>query len=87
MNKYLRIWIALVVALNPVVINQMCTYYIDWTLYTLLVIFLINMYLFFVKGIQRTLHIDLLLLFFIPAINSIFSFGSCCGEESVSLHC
>lgn len=46
MNKYLRIWIALVVALNPVVINQMCTYYIDWTLYTLLVIFLINMYLF-----------------------------------------
>ena len=68
MNKYLRIWIALVVALNPVVINQMCTYYIDWTLYTLLVIFLINMYLFFVKGIQRTLHIDLLLLFFIPAI-------------------
>ena len=68
MNKYLRIWIALVVALNPVVINQMCTYYIDWTLYTLLVIFLINMYLFFVKGIQRALHIDLLLLFFIPAI-------------------
>lgn len=47
MNKYLRIWVALVVALNPVVINQMCTYYIDWTLYTLLVIFLINMYLFF----------------------------------------
>ena len=68
MNKYLRIWVALVVALNPVVINQMCTYYIDWTLYTLLVIFLINMYLFFVKGIQRALHIDLLLLFFIPAI-------------------
>ena len=68
MNKYLRIWIALVVALNPVVINQMCTYYIDWTLYTLLVIFLINMYLFFVKGIQRALHIDLLLLFFIPTI-------------------
>lgn len=60
MNKYLRIWVALVVALNPVVINQMCTYYIDWTLYTLLVIFLINMYLFFVKGIQRALHIDLL---------------------------
>ena len=29
MNKYLRIWVALVVALNPVVINQMCTYYID----------------------------------------------------------
>jgi hypothetical protein len=68
MNKYLRIWIAWVVALNPVVINQMCTYYINWTLYTLLVIFLINMYLFFVKGIQRALHIDLLLLFFIPAI-------------------
>ena len=66
MNKYLRIWIAWVVALNPVVINQMCTYYINWTLYTLLVIFLINMYLFFVKGIQRALHIDL--LFFIPAI-------------------
>lgn len=39
------------------------------------------------KGIQRALHIDLLLLFFIPAIKFNIFFGSCCGEESVSLHC
>lgn len=67
-NKYLRLWIALLVAFNPVVINQMCTHYIDWSLYTLLVILGGNLYLFFEKGERRALYIVLLLLFFIPAI-------------------
>lgn len=68
MNRYMRWWIALVVALNPVVIVQLFTYYIDWSLYTLLIIFLVNLYLFFEKGIRRALYLDMLLLFFIPAI-------------------
>lgn len=67
-NRYMRLWITVLIALNPVVIVQLFTCYIDWTLYTLLVIFLVNLYLFFEKGERRALYVDLLLLFFISSI-------------------
>ncbi len=68
MNRYVRAWLAMVVSLNPVVVNQLSTYYIDWTLYTVLVISLINLYLFFVQNKRWAMEVELLLLFFVPAI-------------------
>lgn len=73
-SRYLRLWIALLVALNPVVVTQLFTYYIDWSLYTLLIIFLINFYLFFEKGVRRSLYLNLLLLFFVSAIKMNITF-------------
>ncbi len=68
LNRYVRVWLALVASLNPVVVNQLCTYYVDWTLYTVLVISLINLYLFFVQNKRWAMGIELLLLFFVPSI-------------------
>ncbi len=76
-NRYLRVWLTLVVALNPVVVNQMLTYYTDWSLYTILLISVINLYLFFIQKKRWALGMELLLLFFVPAIKFNIFFWIC----------
>lgn len=73
-SRYLRVWITLLVALNPVVVTQLFTYYIDWTLYTLLIILLINLYLFFKRGEHGAFYIVVLLLFLVPSIKPNITF-------------
>ena len=77
-TRYMRLWITVLITLNPVVIVQLFTCYIDWTLYTLLVIFLVNLYLFFEKGERRALYVDLLLLFFISFLSRPTIFAPIC---------
>lgn len=68
---WIKIWIGLITVLNPIVINQLFTYYIDYSVYSILLLLITFLYSIHNsnKKIKRLSIINTcLLLFFAPSI-------------------
>lgn len=64
----IKLWLALIIVLNPVVVCQLFTYYIDYSLYSLILILTVLLYSINDKTNYRTLISICLILFFVPSI-------------------
>ncbi len=73
-RKGISLIMTVIVVLNPVVINQILTFYIDWLLYVVLLIGICNIYMYSkTKDRQSLLNIGLLCLF-VPTIKINIAF-------------
>lgn len=76
-SNVMRLWLALIIVLNPVVVSQLMTLYIDYTLYSVLFILFVLMYASNSKDEgtkMQSLWNTSLLLFWVPGIkfNTVF---------------
>lgn len=75
-GKFLKIIISLIITLNPILVNQVMTHYIDYTCYAFVVIGLICVYEILIKQEHLYVYVLFLMGFFIPSIkfNIVFWF-------------
>lgn len=73
-NKTTRILLTAVCICNPVLINQLMTYYIDYTCYTFIVIGIISIYQLCIREDKSFMWLLLLMGFFVPAIKFNIAF-------------
>ena len=73
-NKTTRALLTAVCICNPVLINQLMTYYIDYTGYTFIVIGIISIYQLCIREDKAFMWLLLLMGFFVPAIKFNIAF-------------